>query len=77
MRRGSAEGLLEQFPMRNAAGKESRKSPGCGAVCTGVKGMGLGFYCSYCDAALKCGLLREQHMTHVYPVTSNRSLVKS
>lgn len=57
--------------------KSPETKPGCGVDCTGVNRMGLGFYHSYCDAGLKCGLLREAHMTHVYLVISNRSHVKS
>lgn len=77
MGRGSAEGPLAQLPAQNAAGKASRKKAGMWGGLRWVKRMGLGFYCSYCDTALKCGLLGEQHMTHVYLVTSSRSPVKS
>lgn len=77
MRRGSVEGPLAQLPAGNTAGRKSLETkPRCGAVCTGVKKDRFGVLLFLCDAALKCGLLREQHMTHAYLVTSNRFHVK-
>lgn len=78
MCRGLLEGPLVQLSAGNTDGKESiKKKLEWGALCAEVKRMGLGFCCFYDDAALKCDLLREQHVTHVYLVTSNRSRVKS
>lgn len=69
--------LLPSFQQGTLPEKSPETKPGCGVDCTGVNRMGLGFYRSYCDAGLKCGLLRETHMTHVYLVISNRLHVKS
>lgn len=61
---------MEKSPLKK------KKSNG-GQFALGWKEWCWGFFCFYGDAALKCGLLREQHMTHVYLVTSNRSHVES
>lgn len=65
------------YPAGDTSGKQFRDKAKMWNDLHWVKRMGLEIYCSYFDAPLKCGVLGEQHMTHVYLVTSNRSHVKS
>lgn len=50
------EGPLAEVPLGNTARKEPGNKAGMWGSCIWVKRMVWGFYCSYCDAALKMWL---------------------